>query len=453
MTLLPTRSSAHIPTCVHIPTSTNALKTLLRTLVVTGVLLYSLTSVSSAQRTLIHAGQLVDGIAKNPFKEMTVVVEGTSIVEVKKGYVEPGPDEQVVDLKQATLMPGWIDLHVHLENETGPTRYLDVFRDNDADIAFKSSVYARKTLMAGFTTVRDLGGTGVNISLRNAVQAGHVVGPRIITVGKSIATTGGHADPTNGRRKDLMGSPAPVDGVVNGPFEAREAVRQRYKDGADHIKITSTGGVLSVAKSGQNPQFMDDEIQAVVSTAADYGMHVAAHAHGAEGMLRAVQGGVHTIEHGTFMTEEVMELMIRKGTYYVPTITAGDFVARMAKQPGYYPAIIVPKALEVGPQIQATFEKAYKRGVKIAFGTDAGVFPHGENAREFELMAQAGMPTMEIIKSATQVAATVLGMEASIGTIQKGRLADLVAVNGDPFKEIAVMKDIAFVMKDGVRYK
>lgn len=430
--------------------ATNAIS---KAISLTALLMFSTSLQVDAQRTLIHAGQLVDGVSKRAQQEMTVVVEGNTIVDVQKGYLKPAAEDQVMDMKNATLMPGWIDLHVHLENETGPTRYLDVFRDNDADIAFKSTVYARKTLMAGFTTVRDLGGSGVNISLRNAVQAGHVVGPRIIAVGKSIATTGGHADPTNGRRKDLMGSPAPVDGVVNGPFEAREAVRQRYKDGADHIKITSTGGVLSVAKSGQNPQFMDDEIDAIVSTAGDYGMHVAAHAHGAEGMMRAVRGGVHTIEHGTFMTEEVMDLMIAKGTYYVPTITAGDFVARMAKQPGYYPAIIVPKALEVGPQIQATFAKAYKRGVKIAFGTDAGVFPHGENAREFELMAEVGMPVMEIIQSATLVAAEVLGMENSIGSIQKGKLADLVAVNGDPFKNISVMKDVALVMKDGVRYK
>lgn len=408
---------------------------------------------AAAQKIYIQAGTLIDGVSDSPQRNVTVVVNGNTIESIQRGFQTGGQGDQVIDLQSSTLMPGWIDLHVHLENETGPTRYLDVFRDNDADIAFKSAVYAEKTLMAGFTTVRDLGGTGVNISLRKAINSGYATGPRIYTVGKSIATTGGHADPTNGRRKELMGDPGPAEGVVNSPEDARKAVRQRYKDGADHIKITATGGVLSVAKSGKNPQFMEDEVRAIVETAADYEMHVAAHAHGDEGMRRAVAAGVLTIEHGTYMSEEVMQLMVEKGTFYVPTITAGMFVAEKAEVPGYYPEIVVPKAREIGPQIVDTFAKAYAYGVKIAFGTDAGVFPHGDNAREFGFMVQGGMSAMEVIQSATSVAAGVLGVEDQLGSVMPGKLADLVAVPGNPLEDISVTERVEFVMKDGIQVK
>jgi imidazolonepropionase-like amidohydrolase len=293
----------------------------------------------------------------------------------------------------------------------------------------------------------------VNISLRNAINSGIVVGPRIFTSGKSIATTGGHADPTNGYREDLMGDPGPKEGVINSPEDARQAVRQRYKDGADLIKITATGGVLSIAKDGSGPQFTDEELQAIIETANDYGMITAAHAHGAEGMKRAVQAGITTIEHGTKMTEEVMELMMQKGTYYVPTITAGKFVAEKANEPGYYHPLVVPKAKEIGPQIQRTFGIAYKKGVKIAFGTDAGVFPHGQNAKEFGFMVEAGMPAIEAILSATVTAATVLGQADKFGTIDAGMLADIIAVDGDPTKNVKVLENVSFVMKDGVVYK
>ncbi len=310
----------------------------------------------------------------------------------------------------------------------------------------------KKTLLAGFTTVRDLGGTGVNISLRNAVNNGLIDGPRIYAAGKSIATTGGHADPTNGMKKNLMETPGPTQGVVNGVDEGRQAVRQRYKDGSDVIKITATGGVLSVAKNGHNPQFTVEEIKAICETAKDYGMHVAAHAHGDEGMQRAILGGVKTIEHGTLMSEKTMELMKTHKVYYVPTITAGKEVSDKSKIKGFYPEIVVPKAAEIGPKIQGTFGQAYKKGVSIAFGTDAGVFPHGLNAKEFGYMVEAGMPAMEAIQSATRTNAGLL-MNENIGSIAEGKLADIIAVNEDPLKNIKTLENVVFVMKDGKIYK
>jgi imidazolonepropionase-like amidohydrolase len=406
-----------------------------------------------AQRTLIHCGTLIDGKSNDAQSQMTIVVEGNKITSVDKGFTKAGKDDKLIDLSKKTVMPGLIDMHVHLEGETNKDQALQRFTMNKADIAFKSTIYAKKTLMAGFTTVRDLGGSGVNTSLRNAVNQGLIVGPRIFSAGKSIASTGGHADPTNGFREDLMGDPGPKEGVINSAEEARQAVRQRYKDGSDLIKITATGGVLSIAKDGSGPQFTTEELAAIVETAKDYGFHTAAHAHGAEGMKRAVEAGITTIEHGTKMTEEVMELMIKKGTYYVPTISAGRFVAEKAKEPGYYHPLVVPKALEIGPQIQQTFAKAYKKGVKIAFGTDAGVFPHGDNGKEFTYMVEAGMPALEAIKSATVVAAGVLGMTDKIGTIEAGKLADIVGTDENPLQNIKTMEKVSFVMKDGTVYK
>ncbi len=412
-----------------------------------------LTGVSSfGQKTIIHCGYLIDGKTNDAQPEMTIVVEGNKIVAINKGFTAVA-NETLIDLSKKTVMPGLIDMHVHLENETNKDQVLQKFTLSDADVAFRSTVFAKKTLMAGFTTVRDLGGSGVNISLRNAINQGLVVGPRIFTAGKSIATTGGHADPTNGYRKDLMGDPGPKEGVINSPEDARQAVRQRYKDGADLIKITATGGVLSIAKDGSGPQFTDEELKAVIETAKDYGMHTAAHAHGAEGMKRAVLAGITTIEHGTKMTDEVMDLMKQKGTYYVPTITAGRFVGEQAKVAGYYHPLVVPKALEIGPQIQQTFARAYKKGVKIAFGTDAGVFPHGENGKEFTYMVEAGMPAMEALKSATIINATILGMADKIGTLETGKIADIVATDENPLKNIRTMENVSFVMKEGVVYK
>jgi imidazolonepropionase-like amidohydrolase len=407
-----------------------------------------------AQDIYLHCGQLIDTEKGEVFTEKTIVISKYKIKSIENGYItSDDPNDTVVDLKSKTVMPGLIDMHVHLENEYNPARYMDQFTANEADVAFKSVNYAEITLLAGFTTVRDLGGTGVNIALRNAINNNTIVGPRIFTAGKAIATTGGHADPTNGRKKLLMGDPGPEQGVINSPDEARKAVRQRYKNGADNIKITATGGVLSVAKNGQNPQFTLEEVRAICETAKDYGMIVAAHAHGDEGMQRAVIGGVTTIEHGTKMSYKTMDLMKQYGTYFVPTITAGKAVAENAKIDGFYPEIIVPKALEIGPKIQSTFAKAYKRGVKIAFGTDAGVFPHGQNAKEFGYMVEVGMPPMEAIQSATITNAKVLGLADELGQIKPNFVADIVATDSNPLQDISAMERISFVMKDGVIYK
>jgi len=413
-----------------------------------------ITTITIGQNTYLYCGKLIDTKNGKVLTNKTIIVSGKKIIAVEDGFSQPkSADDIVIDLKTKTVMPGLIDMHVHLENEYNPKVYLNRFTDNDADIAFKSAVYAKETLNAGFTTVRDLGGTGVNISLRNAINSGLIDGPRIFTAGKIISSTGGHGDPTNGMRKDLTGDPGPREGVINSVDDAKKAVRQRYKDGADNIKITATGGVLSVAKNGQNPQFTLEEIKAICDTAKDYGMIIAAHAHGDEGMQRAIIGGVTTIEHGTLMSDETMELMKKYGTYYVPTITAGKAVADNAKISGFYPEIIVPKALEIGPKIQSTFGRAYKKGVKIAFGTDAGVFPHGQNGKEFGYMVEAGMQAMETIQSATIIPSQLLSMDTEIGLIAPNFLADIVATNDDPTENINTMENVVFVMKDGKVYK
>lgn len=419
----------------------------MKSLLALSVLLLSLTL--SAQQTYIYCGNLVDVNKGEVVSEKTIIVEDDRIVEVKDGFVDVPENSKLIDLSSSTVLPGLFDMHVHLESETSKDNYIKPFTLDEADVAYEAQSHARTTLMAGFTSVRDLGGTGVNTSLRDAINKGLVTGPRIYSAGKSIATTGGHADPTNGYKADLMGTPGPADGVINGTAEAREAVRQRYKNGSDVIKITATGGVLSVAKSGQNPQFFEDEIRAIVETANDYGMLTAAHAHGDEGMQRAIKAGIKTIEHGTLMSEETMELMIKHDTYLVPTITAGKSVAELAEIEGYYPDLVVPKAKAIGPKLQNTFEKAYKKGVNIVFGTDAGVFKHGNNAKEFGYMVEVGMPAMEAIQSATLIPAKLLNVEDLYGSIEEGKKADLIAVEKNPIQNISTLRNVIFVMKGG----
>lgn len=407
-----------------------------------------------AQNTYIHCGKLIDTKKGKVYQNKTIIVSKDRIIEVKNGYVNSDdPNDTIIDLSSATVMPGFIDMHVHIESEYDPKRFINEFTLNEADRAFNSLEFAQVTLMAGFTTVRDLGGSGVNISLRDAINEGKVIGPRIFTAGKAIGTTGGHADPTNGYRKTLQGDPGPKEGVINSVDDAKKAVRQRYKDGADNIKITATGGVMSIAKNGQNPQFTLEEIKSICDTAKDYGMIIAAHAHGDEGIKRAIIGGVTTIEHGTLMSESSMELMKQYGTYFVPTITAGKEVAEKAKIKGYYNELVVPKALAIGPQIQSTFKNAYEKGVKIAFGSDAGVFSHGKNAKEFRYMNEVGMPVMECLQSATITNASILGYADELGQINSGFIADIVATRLDPTKDVSTLEDVIFVMKNGVVYK
>jgi imidazolonepropionase-like amidohydrolase len=347
-----------------------------------------------------------------------------------------------------------MDMHVHLDGEQSPESYTEEFFLNPGDYALRAAFYAKKTLLAGFTTVRNLGDSqNSTLALRKAISAGWVPGPRVYTAGGSLATTGGHADPTNGQNFKLMGDPGPREGVINGADDARKAVRQRYKDGVDLIKITATGGVLSLATNGQNPQFTEDETRAIIETAHNYGLKVAAHAHGTEGMKLAVRLGVDSIEHGTFMTDEVIALMKQHGTYYVPTLSAGHFVLEKAKIPGFFPPVVVPKAIATGAAMTATFQRAQHAGVKIAFGTDQGVAAHGDNAKEFIYMTEAGMPPMKALQSATLEGARLLGIEKDLGTVEPGKFADLVAVRGDPLADIKLMTNVTFVMKGGTVYK
>ena len=400
--------------------------------------------------TVIHAGKMVDAANGEVREAVTVIVDGERIKAVEDGY----RGRADIDLKDAFVMPGWIDMHVHIASQRNPASFVERFTLEPADLALRAVPYAERTLMAGFTTVRDTGTShGLAQSIRRAVAEGHIVGPRIFTSGKGIGTTGGHADPTNGVSEALRGDPGPVDGVVNGTVDAYKAVRTRYKAGADLIKITATGGVLSEAKSGQNPQFTEQENAAIVAAAKDYGFRVAAHAHGTEGMRRAVAAGVDSIEHGTYMSDEVMALMKEKGTWYVPTIIAGMFVMEQAKVEGCFSDVVRPKASAIGPLIAGTFSRAYQTGVKIAFGTDTGVSPHGENWKEFVYMVEGGMPALEAIVSATQSAALLLDQWENLGSIETGKLADIIATPSDPREDVQAFGQVHFVMKGGTVYK
>ncbi|MCC2963499.1 amidohydrolase family protein [Massilia sp. IC2-278] len=427
----------------------------MKQLVAAGLLL-SLNGAHAATQT-VDCGRLLDVKSGTWRERVSIVIEDGTVKSVGPMASTPAPGR--IDLSAKSCLPGLIDMHVHLTSETQPV--VDAYRDrltaDPADLAYRSVKYAERTLMAGFTTVRDLGAEqALNVSLKRAIAAGAIPGPRMFTAGKSIATAGGHADPTNNLSHYLshaIGTPGPAEGVINSPDEGRQAVRERYKEGADLIKITATGGVLSQAASGQNSQYTEDELKAIVSTAKDYGFRVAAHAHGAEGLKRALRAGVDSIEHGTLMDDDSVALFKKTGGWYVPTISAGRYVADKAKDPNYYSALVRPKAAAIGPQLQATFARAYKAGVKIAFGTDAGVFPHGENAKEFGYMVEAGMTPIDAIRAATIHAATLLDQPKRLGMLEPGFAGDIVAVDGDPLRDIKLLEQVKFVMKEGVVYK
>jgi len=411
--------------------------------------LYALSSA-----TVIHAGLLINGESSFPSPEMSIVVKGSKIEAIETGFITPDSEDEFIDLSGYTVLPGLIDMHVHLGSEYSKNSYQERITLNAGDYAIRAVANAQKTLMAGFTTVRNLGGSdGVTISLRNAITKGIVTGPRIFSSGTTIASSGGHGDSTNSLNKSLTSDPGASKGIINNLDDASKAVRYRYKEGSDLIKITATGGVLSNAKNSQNPQLTEQEIAQIVNIADDYGFKVAAHAHGAEGIKRAVRAGVHSIEHGTLMDAEGMRLMREKGTYYVPTIIAGLWVAEKAKDPDFFPELVRPKAAEIGPQIKVTFGKAYQAGVKIAFGTDTGVSAHGKNASEFKHMVEAGMPPMKAIQSATVEASKLLGEYSSLGSLVGGKSADIIAVSGNPLEDISILEEVDFVMKAGKVYK
>lgn len=400
----------------------------------------------------IQAGRLIDGASTTPRGNVTVLIAGDRIIGLQDGWQAPA-GARIIDLRTSTVLPGLIDCHTHITNQFEGNRVLEAVSESPVDDAVRSTVYARRTLEAGFTTIRNVGAHGgADVALKKAINEGLVEGPRIWTARTLLSATGGHGD-IEGMRPDLGPPPDWTDGIIDGVDSARRAVRYQQKYGADLIKIAATGGVLSVGDSGDAQELSDEEIRAVVETAHALGLKVASHAHGKRGIDASIKAGVDSIEHGTYLDAESIALFKSHGTYLVPTIIAGKTVAEEARIPGYFPPSIQAKAATIGPLMEDMFRRAYAGGVKIAFGTDAGVYKHGENAKEFANMVEGGMPPMEAILAATKAAADLIGVSDRVGSLQPGRFADVVAVAGNPLTDITELQRVTFVMKGGVVYK
>jgi imidazolonepropionase-like amidohydrolase len=405
---------------------------------------------------VLHCGVLLDVPGRPPRREATVVVSGDRIERVLDGYVMPRglAGSRVEDLKDRFVLPGLIDCHTHITGEYTGRRMARRVTETDADAAVRGTVFARRTLLAGFTTIRNVGSSGdAAFALRDAIADGLIAGPRILVAGESISPTGGHSDGTLGYVDDLFAMPAAMQGIADGAAACRQAVRAQVKRGSDLIKLTATGGVLSNTAAGVEQQFFEDELEAIVETGHLLGRRVAAHAHGATGIKAALRAGVDSIEHGTYLDDECIRLFLDTGAFLVPTIHAGKFVEEKAREPDYFPPPVREKAAAVGPVIQSAFGRAHAAGVRIAFGTDVGVGKHGTNAREFVYMIEAGMAPMDALVSATVNAAELCGLEESIGTIERGKQADVIAVRGNPLQDVTVLQDVGFVMKGGRVHK
>ncbi len=397
---------------------------------------------------VLKAARVFTSTSERPLAPGMVIVEGDHITQVGQSLATP-PGAQVIDLGDATLLPGFIDAHVHLDMEMSDDWYRDFYQDIirfPAEQALYAALYARRTLEAGFTTVRDVGSVDyVSLGLRNAINAGITEGPRMLIANYAISSTGGHADqaPFPPSRVKPAGT---IQGVCNGPEECREAVRYQIKYGADVIKFMPSGGVLSLSDPVDVPELTQEEMNAVVSEAHAWHRKVAAHCHGDQAAKMAIAAGVDSIEHGSFLQEDTLRLMKEKGVYLVPTLFAGYWVGLKAD---HFPPAIAVKARAAAAQMQSMFQHAVKVGVKVAFGTDSAVEPHGLDAQEFALMVKNGMTPAHALLAATASGADLLGLADKIGTLETGKLADLVAVPGDPLQDIRQTEEVMFVMQGG----